>query len=210
MSKKYDIVLFDLDGTLLDTSKGIYNCVRYTESKMNLEPIADSELHKFVGPPASESYKESYNLSDEDIKLAVYYHREYGKEKAIYEAEPYKDIELCLKELKKANYKLGVATLKLEEIAINILKHFNLAQYFDVICGLDSKSNFTKKDVINNARGAIGEGKTILIGDTMYDLIGASEANIDFLPVLYGFGFFDQKLDIPVAESPKQILEILL
>jgi len=211
MNKKYDVVLFDLDGTLLDTSEGIYNCVRYTESKMNLKPISDTELRKFVGPPARESYKKAYGLSDEDVELALYYHREYGKTKAIYEAKPYDNMEMCLKELKKANYKLGVATLKLETQAVNILENLNLSQYFDVICGVDSSEKLTKKEVISNACKSIGEGKTVLVGDTLYDLKGALETNIDFIPVLYGFGFTNgDKLNLQTADSPKQILEILL
>ncbi len=189
MTKKYDIILFDLDGTLLDTSRGIYNSVRYAEKNMNLDPIPDEWLGQFVGPPPAVMYQKVYGISEEEARKATMFHRKYGKEFAIYEAEVYEGMIDCLNELKKEGFLLGVATLKSEMIAKKILDNFQISQYFDVICGMNKEENLSKADVIRNAKHILGSGNAILIGDTMYDYNGAKEAGIDFLAVLYGFGF---------------------
>lgn len=213
MIKKYDIILFDLDGTLLDTSRGIYNSVRYAEKNMNLVPIPDDMLCQFVGPPPAVMYREVYGISEEEARKATIYHREYGKKFAIYEAEVYEGMIDCLKELKKEGFLLGVATLKSEMIAKKILDNFQISGYFDVICGMNKEENLSKADVIGNAKHILGQGNAILIGDTMYDYTGAKEAGIDFGAVLYGFGFRENDMEedwIFAVSSPKCILTNLL
>lgn len=213
MIKKYDIILFDLDGTLLDTSRGIYNSVRYAEKNMNLDPIPDDRLRQFVGPPPAVMYREMYGISEEEAHKATIYHREYGKEFAIYEAEVYEGMIDCLNELKKEGFLLGVATLKSEMIAKKILDNFNISQYFDVVCGMNKEENLSKADVIRNAKHKLGPGNAILIGDTMYDYTGAKEAGIDFGAVLYGFGLRENHIGedcIFAVSSPKCILTHLL
>lgn len=212
MIKKYDIILFDLDGTLLDTSRGIYNSVRYAEKNMNLEPIPNSQLYRFVGPPPAAMYQEVYGISEEEARMATMYHREYGKEFAIYEAEVYEGMIDCLKQLRNEGFLLGVATLKNEGIAKKILSNFQIAKYFDVICGMNEEESLSKVDVIRNAKHKLGQGNAILIGDTMYDFNGAKEAGIDFLAVLYGFGFSKKIMevgDMLAVGSPIEILSVL-
>lgn len=188
--KHYELVLFDLDGTLLDTSPGIFNSVRYAESRMGLTPIPDSRLREFVGPPPKSMYQSIYGLNEENAFLAAQKHREYGKTKAIYEARVYPGIRELLAALKGKGYKLAVATLKAETIARTILEYYGIAAYFDTIVGMDPQETLTKRMTIDLARDRTNTtGKSILVGDSSYDHIGATEAGIDFLGVLYGFGF---------------------
>ena len=60
--KHYKTVLFDLDGTLLDTSKGILGAVKYAQQQMNLPSLPDSRLREFIGPPPVESYKRIFGV----------------------------------------------------------------------------------------------------------------------------------------------------
>ena len=85
MSEKYQLIIFDLDGTLLDTSPGIYNSVRYAEKQMGFAPIPDEQLREFVGPPPKQMYMRKYGVDEETALAAVRWHREYGREKAVYE-----------------------------------------------------------------------------------------------------------------------------
>ena len=188
--KHYELILFDLDGTLLDTSPGIFNSVRYAESQMGLTPIPDSQLREFVGPPPKSMYQRIYGLSEDAALQAAQKHREYGKTKAIYEAQVYPGIQELLAQLKASGYKLAVATLKAETIARTILEYYGIAEYFDTIVGMDPQETLTKRMTIDLAKERTGSaGKTILVGDSIYDYDGAMEAGIDFLGVLYGFGF---------------------
>ena len=69
--KKYKLIIFDLDGTLLDTSKGIFNSVRYAEKMMGFEPLKDDKLKEFVGPPPKDMYMKDYGISEYDATILV-------------------------------------------------------------------------------------------------------------------------------------------
>lgn len=211
---KYDLILFDLDGTLLDTSRGIYNSVRYTERCMGFVPIPDNAISQFVGPPPKMMYKKIYNLTDEVAFQAALNHREYGKTKAIYEANLYPEIKDLLKNLKDKGYKLGVATLKLQNIAKMVLKYYGILKYFDVVVGMDTNETRNKADTIRIAKEITNTDNVVMIGDSEYDEIGAKEANVDFIAVSYGYGFQSSKNNkislCPMqADAPLDILKFI-
>ncbi len=187
---KYELIIFDLDGTLLNTSEGIFNSVRYAEQQMGLFPISEERLQEFVGPPPKEMYMRVYGVS-EDIALgAARKHREYGKSKAIYEAKPYPNVRSTLSLLKSQGYKLAVATLKSKPIADKVLRLNQLYDFFDVVVGMDENETFTKCETINMTKNLLGCNETsLMVGDSLYDYEGAIEAKVDFLGVTYGFGF---------------------
>lgn len=188
---KYDVVLFDLDGTLLDTSPGIFNSVRFAEKSLGLNPILDSDLKSFVGPPPIESYMNNYGISNEMAVEATKFHRQYGAEHGIYEAKVYDGIPELLAKLKCNGCKLGVCTLKRQDIAESVLSVFDLFNFFDTIVGIDNQESLTKADTINIALENLkfsDKSKVVLIGDSMYDAKGAKSADIDFIGVTYGFG----------------------
>lgn len=192
MLHKYDVVLFDLDGTLLDTSQGIFNSVRFAEKSMGLKPIGDSQLENFVGPPPIESYMKNHGVPYEIACEATKYHRQYGSERGIYEAEIYDGILPLLQNLKNDGKMLGVCTLKRQDIAEKVLENFNLKPFFDVIVGIDNGESLSKADTIEIALSKLGcycKQKTVLVGDSMYDAEGAKNANVNFIGVTYGFGF---------------------
>lgn len=207
--KKYDLIIFDLDGTLLDTSEGIYNSVRYTEKSLGFKPIPNERLKDFVGPPPKKMYMSVYGVTEETALMAVQKHREYGRIKAIYEAKPYPDIKSVLSNLKKTGYKLAVATLKLQGIAESMLKLNGLLDYFDVVIGMDDRESLTKADTIKYAMKKVAvydNKKTVLIGDSEYDYIGAKEVDINFIAAMYGFGAdVFEKMNIKKIECIKEL-----
>lgn len=211
MKKKYELVLFDLDGTLLDTSPGIFNSVRFAEKQLGLMPVPDSRLREFVGPPPKTMYAQIYGLKEERAFLAAQKHREYSRTKAIYEAAVYPEIVQLLSELKSRGYKLGVTTLKSQEIAETILKYYELSNYFDVIIGMDARETLTKCRTIQLAISeTASRGNVVLIGDSQYDYVGAQEAGVDFIGVLYGFGFHEgSQYPFVAVTSPKDVLGLL-
>jgi phosphoglycolate phosphatase len=211
--KKYDIIFFDLDGTIIDSGEGVTNSVKYSLKKLGLPEMTDSELRRFIGPPLVYSYAEYAGVNKADIETAIKYYREYYTEKGIFEGYVYENIEKMLQILKKNGKKLVVATSKPEKFARAILERANLSCYFDYIAGatLDEKTRVTKIDVIEYAlkEAQIKDTSSVLmVGDRMYDIEGAKHFNIDVMTVLYGYGsleeFIEYKADY-IAESPLDV-----
>lgn len=188
----YNTVLFDLDGTLTDPGLGITNSVMYALNKFNIKVEDRTSLYKFIGPPLRESYAKYYHLSDEEITRAVAYYREYFSDKGIYENELYDGITEVLKQIKSSGRQVILATSKPEEFAVEILRYFQIDQYFDfAACATMDRTRNNKADVIAYALelGKVTDlQSTVMIGDREYDINGAKAAGLDSIGVLYGYG----------------------
>ena len=90
------ILLFDLDGTLTDSGKGIMNSVSYALEKFNIRETDPKRLRRFVGPPLKESFLNFYGFSEEEGERAVAAYREYFTEKGIKENKLYP--EMCIRD----------------------------------------------------------------------------------------------------------------
>ena len=208
---QYDLILFDLDGTLLDTSRGIFNSVRFAEKQMNLNSVPDERLREFVGPPPKKMYMDVYGLEEESALLAVRYHREYGRTKAVYEAIPYPDMLRTLQQLNNHGFKLGVATLKSQEIAEEVLRLNGMLDLFMCVVGMDKDETRKKVDTIRMAQLDTNAKNAVLVGDSPYDYEGAIAAGIDFIGVLYGFGFKEcESYPFATIKSPADLLCLLI
>ena len=208
--RQYDLILFDLDGTLLDTSTGIYNSVRFVEKQMKLKKIPEERLQEFVGPPPKKMYMEVYGLDEASALQAARYHREYGRTKAIYEAKAYPGIVWTLQQLNLLGFKLGVATLKSQEIAEEVLRLNGMLELFGCIAGMDQDETRKKVDTIHIAQLDTDAKTTVLVGDSFYDYEGAVAAGIDFIGALYGFGFKKgETFPFATIKAPTELLSIL-
>ena len=209
---KYKVVLFDLDGTLINTSEGIFNSVRHAEKMMGFDLVSDEQLNSFVGPPPVQSYMKNYGVTEEVAREATKYHREYGAKYGIYEAAVYQGIPELLETLKESGVKLGVCTLKRQDIAEKVLAHFKLLEYFDVVVGIDQQESLTKADTIDIALDAVKETNkenAALVGDSVYDAEGAEVAGVDFVGVLYGFGLKEERKDYRLVREVSELINIL-
>lgn len=88
----YKTFLFDLDGTLTDPKEGIVNSVLYALKKVGIEEVHISELDSFIGPPIQQSFVERYNMSEGEVERAVFYFREYLKQRGLFENNVYEGI----------------------------------------------------------------------------------------------------------------------
>ena len=188
----YDIVLFDLDGTLTDPGVGITNSVAHALAHWNIEVKDRAELYKFIGPPLSDSFMRYYGFSEEDAIHAIAVYREYFSVKGLYENEVYPGIPELLSALKAAGKTVVLATSKPEGFAVEILRHFGLYDYFDIIAGASMDESRNKKaDVIAYAISQMKNpdlSRMIMIGDREHDILGAKQIGIDSIGVLYGYG----------------------
>lgn len=208
---KYKTLIFDLDGTLLDTSPGIFGSVRYTEATLKLPPIEESKLRKFLGPPPKMMYAEVYGLSEQEAIIAAKAHRKYGMEKAIYQAVKYEGIDEVLGEFHERGLNIAVATLKKQSIAEKILDLYELSSSIDIIVGMDDAETLTKSEIIKKVIASTGNVNAVMIGDSEYDFDGAKDASVDFIGVTYGFGFSENETyPFMTASEPKDILTLVL
>lgn len=190
--KKYDVVLFDLDGTLTDPGLGITNSVMHALKKYGIEVDDRRNLYKFIGPPLIESFEKYYGFSHEEAVKSVDYYREYYRDKGIYENTLYDGIENLLINLSKKEKKIILATSKPELFAKEILRHFGIEKYFLFAAGSTMGETRTNKaEVIEYALSECGitdKSKVVMVGDREHDIIGANKNGIDSIGVLFGYG----------------------
>ena len=182
-------ILFDLDGTLTDSGEGIINCAILALQHFGC-PIPDrEEMRSFVGPPLHESFIRHGVPADKTDEAIRVYRSRYIPIGA-YENTPYPGVRELLERLKAQGHTLYVATSKPEEMSIKILQHFDLAQYFDRICGATMDvSRSSKEDVIAYLLELSGRDENIImVGDTKFDVIGAAAHGISTIGVSWGYG----------------------
>lgn len=190
--KKYKYLLFDLDGTLVDSGEGIMKCAQYALAAFGIEIKDLQTLRPFVGPPLEDSFIDFYGFSKEDAAKAVATYRERYFKKGVYEQELYPMVKEFLSEVRSLDHVMAIATSKTTVQAEFVTKHFGLSEYFDYVFGRDEAGLLhTKADVINNGlrqMNVTNNAEVLMIGDRKFDIAGAKECNLDSLGVLYGYG----------------------
>ena len=209
----YNTILFDLDGTLTDPGIGITNSVAYALNKFGISVADKTELYKFIGPPLKDSFMKYYGFDQNKALLAVDYYREYFSEKGIFENKIYDGVQEVLSDIKNSGRKIALATSKPELFAKQILDYFNLTEYFDFVGGatMDSSRN-TKGDVINYTLQNLkikDLSTVIMVGDREHDIIGAKQAGIDSIGVLFGYGDRKELENAGAVYIAKTVKEII-
>ena len=187
MSKK--AILFDLDGTLTDSGEGIINCAILALEHFGLPVPSRKELGVFVGPPLNKSFME-FGVKEDQVDEAIRVFRGRYLTKGKFENFPYEGIPEMLANLQALGHDLYVATSKPEDTALEIMDHFDLSKYFTRICGatMDEARN-SKDKVIAYLLDTCGRGENIvMVGDTVYDVVGAKAHNIPTIGVAWGYG----------------------
>ncbi len=206
-------VLFDLDGTLTDSGEGIINCAILALQHFGLPIPSREEMRVFVGPPLQESFR-NHGVPEERVEEAIRVYRSRYIPIGKFENTPYSGIRELLEELKRDGCKLLVATSKPESMSTEILEHFDLAKYFDRICGATmDASRSTKEAVIAYLleRGGRPEDM-VMVGDTKFDILGAAAHGIPAIGVAWGYGKvtdMEAAGATAIAQSPAQLLQLL-
>lgn len=187
---KYSLILWDLDGTLADTSEGVMNAVKYAGEKMGLNALPEETYRKFIGPPNKETYGRYWGLSGDVLAQAISFHKEYATSKGACEACLYDDMKKLLQSIREHHIKQAVTTLKLQESAEKVLHFLGVDKEFDYILGavpgMAEKAELLHKCI---ELAGVDKDACALVGDSIYDQIGAQDCGIDFIGVTYGFGF---------------------
>ena len=184
-------VVFDMDGTLVNSFEGIFYAYQWAFKKLSIPFPGEAFVRQAVGAPLLLVFEKSCGMDGEKARLAARHYREYYAEKGRYQAVVYPGMEETLCTLKDAGCFLGVATLKKEGFAREMLRSLGLLPHLNAVCGMDEQDSLTKAGLIRRCMDHAGADtdRTVLVGDSEFEALGAEEAGVSFLAVTYGFGF---------------------
>ncbi len=209
MRRRYQYILFDLDGTLTDSKPGITKCVQFALESFGIREDNVDHLEKFIGPPLRQSFPEYYGFDDEQTAKAIKKYRERYNTKGVYENEIYPHMADFLKECKESGCKLAIASSKPQYLVEQVLEHFEIRRFFDVIIGAlgdgvrdtktevmeealrcffpDTNRRRGKEDLRDMTKEAFPRTKVLMVGDRGFDIEGAKHFGIESLGVTYGY-----------------------
>lgn len=193
---KYDIIAFDLDGTLTDPSDGLIAGFVYCFKKLGIPYSSREDLRKYIGPSLFEEWQRDFGMTPDEANDAIEVFREYYNIYGWWDNKIYPGITELLERLLSRGKRIILATSKPEDTAKKVLKLFGLTKYFEFIGGAGSHKKDRKWEVLEYSLTSAGvsmENKSalsrcILVGDRCYDAEGARICGIDSLGVLWGHG----------------------
>ena len=184
----YDVILFDVDGTLIDSAPGILNTLEEVFTKMGVD-VTHVNLRRYLGPPLRKSFGEHFS-DPAKIEEATELYRESYREKGSHEGTAYPGAAEMLRRLKEAGFVLCTATSKPTVVVTPILEEQGLAPYFDFIGGASMDE-----------------------GDRNDDMRGAADCGLDAAGALYGYGSREELEPfgpVLLAESCEELTDKLL
>ena len=213
---KYQSVLLDLDGTLVDSAPGIVSTLAYTLEDMGREVPSMKDLLRWVGPPLPESFATRGGMSSSEVAEAIRIYRARYLDVGVYDAKLFDGVAALLRGLKDAGAHLAIATSKPTTPATIMLEHFTLSDFFDVIsCAADDETRGTKAEVVEDALAGLREkglptDNTIMVGDRIHDVEGAGHHGIDTIMVRWGYGGpAEWEKAHLVVDTPRQLHQAL-
>ncbi len=191
--RKYDYVIFDFDGTVVDTGEGILKSLQYSFSEMGREIPDLNDLKKFIGPPIHYSYTTYYGVSEEEVGEYIKKYRERYRAKGIYECALNDGFPEIIDSLHKNGVKVGIASSKPESLIYDVANYLGVTEKFDAIVGvqMDDSNHSSKTGLVLEAMkklDAEDKKKILMVGDRCYDIDGAAGAEVDSCGVLWGYG----------------------
>lgn len=213
--RNYDTLLFDLDGTLTDSTEGIIRSLEHAIKEMGFDVPEDT--NKFLGPPIRQSFAEYLGMNEEQISEAVRIFRERYSRIGLFENRVYDGIPELLDRLKSAGKRLMIATSKPMVYAVRIADRFGMSPYFDIIGGaeLDGSRDY-KHEVIEYVlaeAGITNRSSVLMIGDRRQDVLGAHKTGLKCMGVLWGYGSVEELTEAGadyITRTPLSAADMLL
>jgi phosphoglycolate phosphatase len=217
MKPAWTCILFDLDGTILDSAPGITATLAYTFERMGLPIPPPAELLEYVGPPILDSFRDLAGFTPEQSAEALVIYRKQYLAHGVFDCTVYPGVPEVLRDIHASQLPLSLATSKPELPATTMLDHFELTRYFDVITGAsEDEVRSRKADVVAEAldrlrlRGA-DVSRPVLVGDREHDVHGAAEHGIPTIFVRWGYGSPAEEVGaIAAVDTPEELRALLL
>ncbi len=193
--KKFELIIFDLDGTLVDSAKDIMIANNKTLEKFGYKPISFKNVKHIIGQGIRVNIIRSLKM--QNVKINKKKENEmynfffsFYKKNLYVESKIYSGLNSFLKNLKKQGYKLAVCSNKLELLTKIVLKKTKLLKYFDFVAGGDTFAHRKPHpSVLNNVikNFKINKNNVLFIGDSEHDYYSALNSNIKFCLKTKGF-----------------------
>lgn len=196
------LVIFDLDGTLIDTAPDLIDSVNHTIAVADLAPVTFADLTHLVGQGARVMIRRAFELrgkpvEDGDVEFLLDRFLAHYKAHMPGQSLPYHGLVECLDRLSAAGMKLAVCTNKTEELALLLLDKLGLTQRFAAVTGGDTfpVRKPDARHILGTIERAGGDReKSVMIGDSINDILAARNAGIPSIAVTFGYS------DVPVHE----------
>lgn len=192
MQQKFDAVLFDFDGTLVDSGEGIRNGLNFAFTQVGIPTLGADELADFIGPPIRESLVRFRSLSGDTLDAAVAHYRAHYSESGIAQFSLYPGVTETLAFLRERGIACAVASSKPQRFLEQVLRLARLNGLFAVCCGSESDQAMeTKAVIIRRALGKLSlyaPYRTLMVGDRYFDIQGAKQVGLPAAGVLFGYG----------------------
>lgn len=217
MKPNYSAILFDLDGTIVDSARGITASLAYMFEELGRPVPSPAELLAYVGPPILESFRDYAGMDGGEMAEALAIYRPRYLEQGALDSTVFPGVPEVLRAIHEAGVPMSLATSKPETPAIMMLQHFGLLEYFDIITGAsDDEVRSAKSDVVAEALtrlSGIGAdlSRPVLVGDRIHDIEGARVNGVPTIFADWGYGpVTEQTGSIAVAHTPAELRQLLV
>ena len=192
---KYTTILWDLDGTIINSSPGVFESFNHTFRAVGMPELTPAEMQPFMGPPLRITFGEILGMNHEQTEEALALYRDfYLKQGGALNCELYPGVIETIEKSKAAGVTNSLATSKAERGTKLVGEHFDFLKHFDVLgTAANDETRNSKTDVITYAFEELRKkgadlSRVILVGDRIHDIEGARHHNLEVVLVKWGFG----------------------
>jgi phosphoglycolate phosphatase len=206
-------ILFDLDGTLVDSLPGIEFSVRQAFDSCGL-PVPKQSLREMIGPPIRAILSRAGNVNEGGTldTLEQAFRASYDGE-GWQRAVCFPKAQRVLRQMHDGGHRLFVVSNKPRHVSLQILEREDILQYFEAVITRDSRSpNYCGKEEMIRAvlaERSLGSEQCLMVGDTTEDANAAAAARIKFIWMTHGYGSAAQMSSFPVAHSLESFSQFL-
>jgi phosphoglycolate phosphatase len=217
MNPPWSCILFDLDGTIVDSAPGITAALAWTYERLGRPIPTPVELLAYVGPPILDSFRDRGGMTEREAEHALSVYRPHYLETGVFNSRVYPGVSDLIKKIGRSSIPLSLATSKPESLALITLDFYGLASSFDFLTGAsEDEVRSAKADVVAEALKRLAASGAdishpVLVGDRGYDVEGAAEHGVPTIFVRWGYGSIAEEVGtIAAVETPAELEKLLL
>ena len=212
----YRYVIFDLDGTLIDTSLGTVKCFKTALDYLGIE-MSEKRIRSYIGPPFTRTLVNEFEVAEEDARKAMDLGHEYLATRGYMHCFTFEGMKETLECLRKNGIRMAVATSQPEATAVLEAEFVQISDYFECFeANNEYQTRGTKSDFVGMCIEALeidDLSEAVMIGDKSPDIRGGKDNGLDTIGVLYGYGEYEEISKAEpdyIIRKPEEIIDIIL